>query len=145
MIDNSVTILLVDDDDVDVRLVQRALKKQNITNPMIVARDGVEALAVLKGSDDRQALQQPYLILLDLKMPRMNGLELLDHIRNDESLAQSIVFVLTTSNAERDRQGAYQKNVAGYLLKAKAGQDLENHMPLIERFLDNVEFPTSSN
>lgn len=144
MIDEPITILLVDDDDVDVRVVKRALHKQCINNPMVVARDGVEALEVLRGEDGHPPLIQPLLILLDLNMPRMGGLEFLDELRNDPKLSKSIVFVLTTSNDERDRDAAYTKHVAGYLLKSEAGRDLMNHTPLLERFLLNVQFPTNS-
>jgi CheY-like chemotaxis protein len=91
-------ILLVDDDEVDVMNVQRAFKKNNIVNPLFVARDG-------------------RLVLLDLNMPRMNGLELLRAIREDPALRTITVVVLTTSDDDRDKVEAYNLNVAGYILK----------------------------
>jgi CheY-like chemotaxis protein len=110
-------ILLVDDDEVDVMNVQRAFKKNNILNPLYVARDGVEALEVLRG-DGRQALpRERRLVLLDLNMPRMNGLELLRAIREDPELKHITVVVLTTSDDDRDKVEAYNLNVAGYILK----------------------------
>ena len=139
-----ITILLVDDDDVDVRIVKRALSKEQINNPLVVARDGVEALEVLRGNDKNPALQHPLLILLDLNMPRMGGLEFLQELRSDRRLAKSIVFVLTTSNDQRDREAAYNSNVAGYLLKSEAGRNLMNHFPLFERYLMSVQFPDES-
>ena len=143
MIETPIKILLVDDDDVDVRVVKRALHKKCINNPMIVARDGVEALEMLRGTDEQPPLQQPLLVLLDLNMPRMGGLEFLEELRQDPRLSKTIVFVLTTSNDERDRDAAYSQNIAGYLLKAEAGRDLMNHIPLLERFLLSVQFPTN--
>ena len=144
MSQNPITILLVDDDDVDVRIVKRALSREKINNPLVVARDGVEALELLRGDDAKPALEQPLLILLDLNMPRMGGLEFLQELRSDRRLAKSIVFVLTTSNDERDRHAAYSCNVAGYLLKSEAGRDLMNHFPLFERYLMSVQFPGES-
>ena len=141
MTNKPIKILLVDDDDVDVRIVKRALSRQKINNPLVVARDGLEALEALRGNDDTPPLEQPLLILLDLNMPRMGGLEFLTELRSDPKLAKSIVFVLTTSNDERDRHAAYSSNVAGYLLKSEAGRDLMNHFPLFERFLMSVQFP----
>lgn len=112
-------ILLVEDDSLDVMNVQRAFKKNNITNPLHVASDGVEALQILRGThptlpplpEDRR------LILLDLNMPRMNGIEFLHALRDDPSLAMTTVIVLTTSDEERDKVEAYKLNVAGYILK----------------------------
>ena len=141
MPENPITILLVDDDDVDVRIVKRALSREKIDNPLVVARDGVEALEVLRGNNETPALQHPILILLDLNMPRMGGLEFLQEVRGDRRLAKSIVFVLTTSNDERDRDAAYRNNVAGYLLKSATGRDLMNHFPMFERYLMSVQFP----
>lgn len=144
MSNQPITVLLIDDDDVDVRVVQRAFKAQHISNPMVIARNGEEGLEKLRGTADCPALQQPLLVLLDLKMPRMNGLEFLEEIRNDPKLARTIVFVLTTSNDDQDRAAAYDKQIAGYLLKSEAGKDLMNHIPMLENFLLTVQFPTES-
>jgi CheY-like chemotaxis protein len=112
-------ILLVEDDEVDVMTVQRAFKKGNITNPLYIAANGIEALAMLR-SVSGQAAAVPAdrrIILLDLNMPKMNGLEFLQELRADPTIRQIPVVVLTTSNEERDRVQAYDLNVAGYLLK----------------------------
>jgi CheY-like chemotaxis protein len=143
--DQPINILLVDDDDVDIRVVIRALKKQKLGNPVFVAHDGAAALAHLRGEDGKPGLTGPVLVLLDLNMPRMNGHEFLSEIRSDPKLAKTIVFVLTTSNDERDRCAAYERNVAGYLVKSKAGRDLMNHIPLLEQFLLSVRFPSQEN
>ena len=144
MPDQPITILLVDDDDVDVRVVLRAFEKQRISNPVVVAHDGIEALAKLRGEDGSSALSGPILVLLDLNMPRMNGHEFLTELRSDPRLSQLLVFVLTTSNDQTDRAAAYEKNVAGYLLKSKAGQDLMAHVPLLQHFMLSVNFPCDS-
>ncbi|MEN9933559.1 MAG: hypothetical protein RLZZ387_138 [Chloroflexota bacterium] len=110
-------ILLVDDDEVDVMNVQRAFKKNNIVNPLYVAGDGIEALHMLRGSGGEQIPAHRRLILLDLNMPRMNGLEFLRALREDPELRSITVVVLTTSDDDRDKVEAYNLNVAGYILK----------------------------
>jgi CheY-like chemotaxis protein len=112
-------ILLVEDDEVDVMTVQRAFKKGNINNPLYIASNGIEALAMLRGqSGIAPAIPtERRIILLDLNMPKMNGLEFLQELRDDPTIRQIPVVVLTTSNEEQDRVQAYDLNVAGYILK----------------------------
>jgi CheY-like chemotaxis protein len=110
-------ILLVDDDDVDVMNVQRAFKKNNIANPLFIARDGLEALEMLRKEGPDGLPRERRLILLDLNMPRMNGMEFLRELRNDPELHSLTVIVLTTSDDERDKVEAYNLNVAGYIVK----------------------------
>ena len=107
-------ILLVEDDDVDVMNVRRAFRQSHIANPLFVASNGVEALAMLRSGD---VPSERRLILLDLNMPRMNGIELLRELRADPALHATPVVVLTTSDDERDRVEAYNLHVAGYLVK----------------------------
>ena len=114
MADRALTIVLVDDDEVDVMTVQRAFAKAAIANPMFVARDGIEALRMLRGDAVPAAHR---LVLLDLNMPRMNGIEFLREVRRDPVLQALTVVVLTTSNEDRDRVTAHQLGVAGYLVK----------------------------
>lgn len=110
-------ILLVDDDDIDVMNVQRAFKRNNILNPLYVARDGLEALEKLRGDGPEALPKERRLVLLDLNMPRMNGLEFLRAIRDEPTLRYLTVIVLTTSDDERDKVEAYNLNVAGYIVK----------------------------
>src|ERR1044071_7858521 len=112
--EHALNILLVDDDEIDVMTVRRAFSKANITNKLFVATDGIEALKLL-ASDGIPATRR--LILLDLNMPRMSGIEVLREIRGDPALHALTVIVLTTSNEDRDRVEASRLNVAGYLLK----------------------------
>jgi CheY-like chemotaxis protein len=120
MIENTMlNILLVEDDEVDVMTVQRAFKKGNISNPLYIAGNGIEALEMLRGTTGQPSLvpSERRIILLDLNMPKMNGLEFLKELRSDPSIRQIPVVVLTTSNEEKDRVQAYNLNVAGYILK----------------------------
>lgn len=111
-------ILLVEDDKVDVMNVQRSFKRANITNPVYVASNGLEALEILRGeSKDVEMPEFRRLILLDLNMPKMGGIEFLRELRKDPQLRPIPVIVLTTSDQERDRVEAYNLNVAGYILK----------------------------
>jgi CheY-like chemotaxis protein len=133
-----VTILLVEDDEVDVKALRWAFEKLKIVNPLHVARDGVEALEVLP------QLPRPYLIITDINMPRMNGIELLRKIRESHDYHDSIVFVLTTSNDEQDKIDAYNLNVAGYMLKSDMGTSFTRAISLVENYWKVVEFPGST-
>ncbi len=113
-----VTILLVEDDEVDVKALRWAFDKLKIANPVAVARDGVEALELLK------TLPRPFLIITDINMPRMNGIEFLRNVRASKDYRDSIVFVLTTSNDEQDKIDAYNLNVAGIHVEVGHGHEL---------------------
>jgi len=130
-----VSILLVEDDEIDVKALKRAFKKLRIANPVTVAKDGIEGWATL------QNMKRPFLILLDINMPRMNGLELLRMIRHDENFHDSIVFILTTSTDEKDKFEAYNLNVAGYILKSDMGTSFIRAIEMIERYWKVIEFP----
>ena len=116
--ENAVTLLIVEDDEIDLMGIKRALKELRIKNPTIRAKDGVEALEILRGENGHEKLQKPYIILLDLNMPRMDGVQFLQAIRDDEALKKSVVFVLTTSDTDEDITSAYTHNVAGYIVKS---------------------------
>ncbi len=135
------TFFVVDDDEVDRETIQRSVEDLGLTNPVRTATNGEEALAILRGENGNSPLEGPYLILLDLNMPRMNGIEFLQEMRADPQLHRSIVFVLTTSNAEADRIAAYDSHVAGYILKARAGLEFERVIQLARDFNSSVEFP----
>lgn len=131
-------ILLVEDDAVDVMNVKRAFTKNHITNPLFVAGDGLEALRKLRGDEiprDRR------MVLLDLSLPRMNGIEFLGEIRKDPQLSSIPVVVLTTSTDERDRFAAYNLNVAGYLLKPVTFNGFCDLMTAMNKYWTVVEMP----
>jgi CheY-like chemotaxis protein len=138
---DNVSILIIDDDQVDVRAVLRGLAQQKIANPVYFAGDGVEALNVLRGRNDHARIPRPFLILLDLNMPRMSGLEFLKELRADPELSDSIVFVLTTSTADEDKAAAYAQHVAGYLVKNEAGVGFLKAIQMLERYGLCVQFP----
>lgn len=111
-------ILLVEDDEVDVMSVKRAFKKNHINNPLYIASNGLEPLVLLRGNGNLPVIsEERRLILLDLNMPKMNGIEFLRGLRADPELNRIPVIVLTTSNEDRDKVEAYNLNVAGYILK----------------------------
>ena len=136
-----VNILLVEDDEVDVMAVKRALKELKIANPLFRAADGVEGLEILRGINGKKKLPRPYIVLLDLNMPRMGGLEFLDELRKDPDLRRSIVFVMTTSTAEEDRFRAYDRCIAGYVLKSSAANSFIQAVTMLEHYWRVIEFP----
>ena len=138
MSDKHLNILVVDDDEVDVMNVQRAFKKNNIANPLYVASDGLEALEMLRSGAVPRANR---LVLLDLNMPRMNGIEFLRELRADKALAATSVVVLTTSNDDRDKVEAYNLNVASYLTKPVLFADFVNLMATLNKYWLLVELP----
>jgi len=110
---NNKTILLVEDDKIDAMTVKRAMSDLKITNPLSHVNDGLEALDYLKNSSN----EIPCIILLDLNMPRMNGIELLKVIKAHSDYKKIPVVVLTTSNAEKDKVESFILSVAGYMIK----------------------------
>ena len=138
---DEVQLLIVDDDEVDVRAVQRGLQKLHIANPVAVACDGQEALDMLRSKQRLASSSGPTLILLDLNMPRMNGLEFLQAVRQDERLTGTIIFVLTTSNNDEEKTAAYGYHIAGYILKRDAGPGFADLAQLLDRYLMTVQFP----
>ena len=118
MSEQTITILHVEDDQVDKMVIERVIKRLNLTNNLLHASNGEEALDVLRGTNGKEKLEKlPQVILLDINMPKMNGLEFLKELRSDPSINFISVFVLTTSNDGYDRKEAYQHNVAGYFVK----------------------------
>jgi len=136
-------VLLVEDDEVDIMNVKRAFKKGNVTNPLYIANNGLEALELLRGENSNSPLvpTQRRLILLDLNMPRMNGIEFLQALRADPELKQTPVVVLTTSNADRDRTDAYSLNVAGYLIKPVVFAVFVELMVTLNKYWASCEMP----
>lgn len=111
------TILLIEDNPDDEALTLRAISKNAIGNPVVVARDGVEAVDYLFGTGDSANRPLPAIVLLDLKLPRIDGLEVLRRIRADERTALLPVVILTTSSEPRDIEQAYQLGANSYIRK----------------------------
>jgi len=146
MDDRIINILLVEDDEVDIMNVRRAFKKNNITNPLFVANNGIEALEMLRGKGEAPLLpSRRRIILLDLNMPRMGGLEFLQELRADDRLRATPVIVLTTSNQDRDRIEAYNLNVAGYILKPVTFSNFAEVMATLNKYWALCELPMQLN
>ncbi|MEL6401602.1 MAG: response regulator [Cyanobacteria bacterium J06626_4] len=138
-----VNILLVEDDEVDVMNVKRAFKRNRITNPLFVAGNGLEALAMLRGQveDGPKIPHTRRIILLDINMPKMNGIEFLQKLRQDPALAPTPVIVLTTSDEDQDRIEAYKLNVAGYILKPVTFSSFAEVMAALNKYWTLCEMP----
>jgi CheY-like chemotaxis protein len=138
VVEKALNILLIEDDQVDVMNVQRAFAKNRIANPLFVAGDGLEAMEMLKAG---KVPRERRIILLDLNMPRMNGIEFLKALRADPELMLTPVVVLTTSDDERDKINAYNLNVAGYLLKPVTFINFVEVMAALNKYWTLVELP----
>ena len=138
MNEKMLNILLVEDDQVDVMNVKRAFEKNRIANPLFVAADGLEGLQKLRSGE---MPRERRLVLLDLNMPRMNGIEFLRELRKDPALHHTAVVVLTTSNDEKDKINAYDLNVAGYLLKPVTFVNFVEVMAALNKYWTLVELP----
>jgi CheY-like chemotaxis protein len=138
VVDKALNILMVEDDQVDVMNVRRAFAKNHVENPIHVASNGLEALQMLRTDvvpGDRR------IVLLDLNMPKMSGLEFLRELRHDPALQATPVVVLTTSNDERDKIEAYNLNVAGYLLKPVTVEKFVEVMTTLNKYWTLAELP----
>jgi CheY-like chemotaxis protein len=136
-----ISIMLVEDDEVDVMNLKRAFKKNNITNPLYVAGNGIEALETLRKCGTEE-MPMPRIILLDLNMPKMNGIEFLKELRKDENLHRLSVFVMTTSNKDNDIIEAYNLNVAGYILKPLSMDKFMSSVAALSNYWQLCEFPS---
>lgn len=136
-----VTFLIVDDDEISVIAVRRAIKKLKIINPVRTAKDGQHALDILRGDSRQEKCARPFLVLLDINMPRMDGFEFLETIRKDPDLKHAVVFILSTSDTPQDVTAAYQKNVAGYIVKDDLGDSFLRALDMIETYTKVVELP----
>ena len=134
--DRALNILLVDDDEVDVITVKRAFSNGKITNKLYIARDGIDGLAQLR---DGTIPRERRLVLLDLNMPKLNGLEFLREVRKDPLLHKLTVVVMTTSEEERDRVEAFQLNVAGYIVKPVTFRAFAEAMTMLNKYWTLME------
>ncbi len=128
-------ILLVEDDDIDTENVIRAFEKNKMSNPIYTVGNGEEALDFLRNQgrfSDPEKSPRPGIILLDINMPIMNGIEFLRIIKTDDDLKSIPVVVLTTSREESDRIESFKLSVAGYIVKPVEFQDFVNAMKAID-------------
>jgi len=130
-------ILLVEDDHVDTMTVIRALKDIHVTNPLVRRENGEEALNYLRDSNN----DQPCIILLDLNMPIMNGIEFLQGMKNDDQLKAIPVVVLTTSEEQQDKVNSLNLGVAGYMAKPVDYRQFVEVMRSIDTYWTTSEMP----
>lgn len=132
MLNRDEAILLIEDDRVDIMTVQRALKKNKISNLLYIARTGPEALNMLRGEAGFEKISPPpALILLDLNLPRMSGFEFLCELRSDPNLKELRIIVLTSSNEPKDRAAAFEYDVDDYIVKPHSFDEFTRAMATI--------------
>lgn len=138
--DESVKILHVDDDEVDIEAVRRAFKRCKISNTLLHACNGIEALELLNQDES----ERPAILLVDVNMPKMGGLEFLGKLRQEPKLSHLLVYILTTSNQDSDLFRAHQNNVAGYLVKPTSSAELTEMIRTLHGVWTCGELPNRS-
>ena len=134
-------VVLIEDDDGDAKAIQRAFKKAGVKSPITRAIDGIDALKKLRGEEGHPKISRPMILLIDLNMPRMGGLELIETIRVDDDLQDNIIFVLSTSNAPEDRKTSYGFNVAGYIQKGRIAPNPSLLTKMLHDYVSIVDMP----
>lgn len=130
-------VFLVEDDEVDVINVKRAFEVLQLTNPLYVARNGLEALEML----NNKAIPSPVLTLLDINMPRMGGLEFLKLVRDNRDWHSLPTVILTTSDYDKDISEAYNLNAAGYIVKPFTFEGMRDVISRIHMYWSINELP----
>lgn len=128
------TFLVVEDDDVDYWAAERALGNIGFNNPVVRAYDGLHALDMIRGENEETAINEPLMILLDLNMPRMGGLEFLERLNSDPIHSHIPIIVVTTSELQEDIRAAYGQNICGYVVKC----DIEGGL---KEIIDDLKMP----
>lgn len=134
---DDITLFVVEDDEVDFMAIKRSFNKMRIANPIVRATNGEEALNMLKNDD----ISYPFIMLLDLRMPKLSGIDLLKEIRNDEKLSCTTVFILTSSDNEKDIIETHKLHVAGYFVKDLAGKEFINVVSLLDGYWRIAQLP----
>lgn len=140
----NINLLVVDDDEVDVQAVVRAVRKSGMSFGLFTAGGVDQALELLRQESNDEGAK-PFLVLLDLNMPGRDGFSFLEELRADAQLSKSIVFVLSTSEHESDRQRAYEHMVAGYLVKSDIAPDYDRLVKLVADYASVVRMPDTNN
>ena len=131
------TIFVIDDDDVDFKLLQYEFTKSKIINPIVRAKDGVDALEILASGK----IEKPFVILLDLNMPRMGGIEFLGELRKHQDFEDTVVFILSTSADSKDIKASYKKHVSGYFIKDDATKSIRQIVDVLGGYFLIVTLP----
>ena len=141
---NSFVVLMAEDDEHDIVAVKRAWKNNHIINPLYIVRDGEECLDYLQQQgkyNEPDTAPRPGILLLDIRMPKMDGLEVLKHIREDKKLRRLPVIILTTSKKEEDRFRSYDLGVNAYITKPVGFENFSKTVLTINLFWELVELP----
>lgn len=138
---NNLNYLIVEDNSLDIEKFRRCFKKLGRETRLFITRDGIEALAALRGESEYGQIPKPFVILLDLNLPRMNGIEFLHEIRDDDDFKHIPVIMLTTSDRRQDIKAAFQHNVAGYMVKPAKLKDMEHMVNCIEDYFKLCQHP----
>jgi CheY-like chemotaxis protein len=136
---NSKPILLIEDDDVDVMTVKRALKDLKVSNELITAGDGEEAIQHLRS----KSATKPCIVLLDLNMPKMDGTEFLKIVKADKALKKIPVVILTTSNSDRDVIDSFERGAAGYMVKSVDYEKFVETIRAIDQYWTLSKLPSN--
>jgi len=141
VVQEEINFLLIEDDDLDVQNLQRAFKKNNINYHLYVAKNGVEALEMIRGEGSLPLIPRPHVIMLDLNMPKMGGIEFLHELRKDARFKSLPVFILTSSDQEEDKIAAYNLNIAGYILKSLDFDEFLGTVKILDSYWTLCEYP----
>lgn len=144
MMKSATTILVIEDNDLDVENIKRCFKRMEVDNPILRAKDGLEGLEVLRSTDPDTGLKRPCVVLLDLNMPRMNGIEFLEEVRRDEVLSDTPIFVLTTSDHRQDVQDAHRRNVCGYIVKPMERAQMMQALGMLDAYCNICKLPSQN-
>jgi CheY-like chemotaxis protein len=139
-----IQLILIEDVEVDAEAISRACRNSNVNCEIVRFHNGSAAIDALHGHFGATLLTLPFVILLDLDSPATDGLAFLDELRADPVWQRSIVFVLTTSTREEDAAAAYDRRVAGYLVKEALTPDYTTLCELLDVYEKSVQFPIST-
>jgi CheY-like chemotaxis protein len=139
MLAKKYNILLVEDDEVDIMNIQRAFRKKGLEYPLHIAHNGIEALQMLREDEDDELA--PCIVLMDINMPMMGGLECLEAIRSDPKLKSLSVYIMTTSNEDSDKKTAFSLNAAGYILKPIFTENFLSAISTLDSYWQLCEMP----
>lgn len=136
---SNLQVLLIEDDDVASEAVIRSLARVAPDISVVWAEHGQEGLDIIEGRHPDKSITGPFIVLLDLNMPVMNGFEFLEQTRMSKAFKDLVIFILTTSNQDTDRSKAYHQNVAGYMVKSAVGPQFSKLANLLNAYCSAVE------
>lgn len=133
-------LIIVEDDDIDFKSISRSLKKEETDIPIVRCFDGAEALEKMHSDD----IRHPYIVLLDLNLPVMNGIDFLKAVRESNKTKETVVFVWSTSDLEIDINSSFKYNIAGYFRKNRNSEHTKTIASLIKKYSECSIFPNNN-